>query len=228
MAAVALAVGLCLGAVAPAVAAAHQGPTEGLDVAVAPDGSATVTLVSTYELTDANESDAFERLRNDDQARERLQTRFRDRMARVAADAANATGREMSVTGAAVDLRTVEDTGVVELSVTWEGLAAADGERLTVTEPFASGFQSDRPVRLTVPEGYGVTSATPDPTERDGRTLVWAAGTSLDGFAVSLEEAATRSDGGDGGSSSGSGPGFGAVLALVAVAALAGVTAHRR
>lgn len=159
--------------------------TPALVVDVAPDGDATVTLRLAFDRTTESERQAFEALRAD---RENVTRRFRNRMAKVAAHAANRTGREMAVTEASVTFETVNDTrtGVVELSVTWTNLARVDGDRLVLAQPFASGFDLDRRLVVRGPEGYAFVEGSPSPTASDGRVARWAAGTSLDGYRATF------------------------------------------
>ncbi|MFB6142128.1 MAG: DUF4897 domain-containing protein [Halorientalis sp.] len=208
--------GVLVAAVGPA-AATQSGPTEGLTVDLAADGSAEVTLVLTYDLDSENESDAFRALADDQAARERFARRFRQRIGRVAADAANETGRQMRITNASLAVRTAGDTGVVELSVTWRGLAAVADGTVTLTEPFASGYAADQQVRVVAPEGYELTSVTPEPDARTATTATWDRGSDLSG----LEVVATESSGE-------SGPGFSVGVTLVALAAAAAFAARRR
>ncbi len=208
-----------IGAVTPAAGATTaESPERSFVVDLHEEGSATVTMTATFDLASENESDAFEQLRNDQQARERLRDRFRDRMQGVAASAANATGREMSISDATVDLRTVGSTGVVELSVSWDGLAAVEGDALVLTEPFASGFTPDREFRLSAPDGYAVTSMAPAADSSGGGTATWKAGSSLEGFSVTVEPVDTGEPGTTAATgtetSSGDGPGFTAGLAV--------------
>jgi len=158
-------------------------------VELSADGSATVTTVYTYDLTTDDERAAFRSLRDDSSALANLTARYADRMATVAAAAENETGREMAISDPVAELRTVNDgdTGVVALSVTWDGLAAAGGDRLAVGEPFASGFEPDRPVLLVAPDGYRFADLSPAPTATGDGTAEWAAGTDLTGFAATLE-----------------------------------------
>ncbi len=158
-------------------------------VELSADGSATVTTVYTYDLTTDDERAAFRSLEEDDEAIANLTARYRDRLRRVAASAENETGREMSIAGVTAQVRTVDDgdTGVVALSATWDGIAAVDGDRLTVTEPFASGFEADRRVLLVAPDGHRLAAGTPSPDAvTDGR-LEWSAGSDLAGFEVTFE-----------------------------------------
>lgn len=224
----------CFGAMTPAAATGTQEtPEESFVVDLEADGSATVTVTTTFDLTDTNESDAFQELADDQQVRERFRTNFRDRMQLVASSATNTTGREMSITNATIDFRTVGSTGVVEQSVTWSGLAAVESDTLTLTEPFTSGFAPERTYQLAVPEGYEVTSVAPQQDSQSGHTLTWEAGTDLQGFVAVVEptddmgesttaqptsEMATTT-GMSTDTSSGSGPGLGAGLAGIAVLA---------
>ncbi|MDQ2049567.1 hypothetical protein RBH26_03635 [Natronolimnohabitans sp. A-GB9] len=181
------------------------------------DGDATVTLVSVYDLTDDDERDAFESLRNDDDARAELLDRFADRLDAVAADLESDVDRETSVVGDDVDARTDDDRGIVALSVTWNGLAALEEDTLVLTEPFASGFESDRTLVVTVPEDATIESATPEPTSSDGIEATWESGTDLSGFELT---ASTETADGDANADEASDglPGFGGVAAIIALA----------
>ncbi len=239
-----LAVGVTLllltGAVVPATAMAQeQSATPTFMIELNADGSATVTTVFTYDLTSDDERQAFEELRNDSATREEAEQRYLNRLADVAATAENETGREMAVSEPGIELFTADDgdTGVVVLSVTWDGLAAVDGETLTVTEPLASGFTPDRRVLLVPPDGYTVSGATPPPDETTATGLVWEPGTDLSGFDLTLapESAGvtTTDPSADDPSETPSGasaPGFGAGVALIGVliAALALAETKRR
>lgn len=197
------------------------------------DGSAAVSVRSTFDLTSDSEQAAFQTLTDDEEARQEATGRFRNRMRAVASDAANATGRAMEVTGASIDLQRSADgkIGIVTLSVTWEGLAAVEDDTLVVTEPFASGFTTDRPFVLDAPEGYQLVSATPEPASTDATRATWNAGTDLSGFTAEFQAEATTSptDAPDGGGAQTDGqPGFGGLAALLAVTIAAAVVTLRR
>lgn len=230
-----VAVTVVLSVVAPAAAGAPtaEETTPSLVVDLHEDGSATVTLVQTYDLETDDEKAAFESLQDDQQAREEAKTRFEDRMSSVAADASQATGRQMSVSDPSIDLRTVDGVGVVELSVTWSNLAAERDGRLVVSEPFASGFEPDRQFTVIGPDGYQLDGATPSPDQAGDASATWSAGTDLAGFEVAFapaedgtgddagetgDDASETVDTGDAGERV---PGFGVGAALVALAAVA-------
>lgn len=208
---------LLVAGTAPTVAAAE--PTEsGLVVELRDDGAATVTLRTTYDLARDEEARAFAELREDDDARQRLVARYADRMTRVAAVVAAETDRTMRVSDERVALSTNDGVGVVALSVRWEGLTATDDGRLTVAHPFASDFDVDRSLTLVGPPGYDVAETAPAPDSRTENRLTWEAGTELDGFEVSFAPSGAETDPSADGLDTGTNvPGFGAVVAIVAL-----------
>ncbi|MCT9098135.1 hypothetical protein [Haloarchaeobius sp. HME9146] len=127
---------------------------------------------------------------------------------------------------------TENDTGIVALSVTWEGLAAREDDQLVVSDPFDSGFDIDRAFRVTGPAGYELVTVSPPPTARTQATATWAGGTSLDGFEahfVAVEDSTqsgTGADGSDVGSSGGA-PGFGLGIATLAIVASLAILSAR-
>lgn len=209
--------------------AAETDAEPSLEVALEENGDAKVTLTLTYDLDSDAERDAFRTLEDDADARTKARDRFRDRMASVATGAENATDREMSVDDAAIDVSTTADgdTGIVELAVTWRGLAAVDDGALVVTEPFVSGFESDRRVTLVAPEGYELAAASPEPASVGDGRISWDAGTNLDGFEATVvptdESGGATTDAQATGSSSSASdvPGFGVGLGVVSLLAAA-------
>lgn len=185
-------------------------------VALAEDGSAEVTVTYTFDLTDDARQAAFEELRDNETAAQSFEDRFRVQLQGVASDAGNATGREMSITDVDVAFETDGETGIVWLTATWDGLAGVDGEQLTVTEPFASGFEPERTFAVVLPEGYTVDSVTPEPESSDDS----------DGDGGTDGDDGTASD--DDASNGESGPGFGPVVAVLAVLGVALLVARRQ
>lgn len=186
------------------------------------DGSAHVTLVATFDLTTDSEREAFETLRANETAREQRTDRFATRMQAIANRAENDTGRDMVIRNPAMTFTTENDTGIVGLSVTWDGLAVQEGDRLMLREPFASGFDIDRPFRVVGPDGYELSTATPTPTTQQQNSATWSADTQFDGFETVFVPAdgGTATDASDGTSGAGA-PGFGIGVAAVAVLASA-------
>lgn len=211
-------------AVAPVTA---QTAEEAFLVELDSEGDADVSLSLAYDLESDEKAAAFEELRENATARTQVAERFENRMNAVAADAGAASDREMSVGDGGVELHRNGDTGLVVLSVEWTNIAAVEDDRLTATEPFASGFEPDRTFTVTAPDGYTIISAEPEPTDRDGAAVSWAPNTSLDGFEV-VAEPAEQPAGGDDADAPDEGAiddaaGFGiavGVLALLAAALL--------
>jgi len=166
---------------ATGAAAPHDGTTEAFLVELEPDGDATVTLRLTYDLGDARDEQTFEQLEADATNRSE---QFRDDLARIATRTERETGREMDVTEPGADVRVENGIGIVELRVRWTGLAAIDGDTLTVSEPFASQYQPDRQFVVEAPEGYTVERTAVSPTASDGGNVTWAPGSDLTGVTV--------------------------------------------
>ncbi|WP_324665074.1 DUF7345 domain-containing protein [Haloarcula sediminis] len=233
---VALGALLVTAAVAPAGATqtADAPPEPSLTVALDADGDARVTLVSTFDLTDESQQVAFDDLRTNETARDAYRARYTDRWASVANETANRTGREMAVTNSSLALSRTNSTGVAAFSLTWEGLATVEDGLVTLDEPFASGFDPDRQFVVVPPEEYQLESVSPGPAISSDSRLVYAADADLDGLSV-VASTTTAPAGTPApsptatsvGTTGGSGPGVGAIGALVALAA-AGLLAGRR
>ncbi len=148
------------------------------------DGSATVVLTYTFNLSDDSRQAAFEEIRDNQTDREEFRTDFETRFQNVANASAIETGRAMSVSNTTLDFRSSDTTGVVEAKLTWNGLAAVEGNNLTVTEPFASGFSLDRPVHMRGPSEYSVESVTHSAASTADGTLTYQSGTDFSGFEL--------------------------------------------
>lgn len=98
----------------------------------------------------------------------------------------------MHVTDASGTVQTTDGVGVVRLSVRWQGLAAVEGERLVVDEPFASDFQPDRPLVIVAPDSYTVSETSVPPTENEGAVARWTAGSDLSGFETTFSPSESR------------------------------------
>ena len=195
------------------VAAQSQQDSPALVVDVADDGDVDLTIVMTYDLANESDHEAFETLQTDEEALAALESRFADRMDGIATATATRVDRDVVATDEAVELATSDDTGIVRLSVTLENLAAVEDGRLVLTEPFASGFATDRPVVVHAPAGYEVADVSPTPTDQTEGTLTWESNTAFGGFELVLEP----SDGITGLQT----PGFGLTIALASLAGAA-------
>jgi len=193
------------------------------------DGSARVTLVTTLDLSTGSEREAFEALRANETAREQRTDRFATRMQAIANRAEKDIGRSMAIRNPAMTFTTENDTGIVALSVMWDGLAAQESGRLVLREPFASGFYIDRSFRVLGPDGYALGTATPTPTNQQQNSATWSATTQFDRFETVFApaEGGTSTNAGNGTSGVGT-PGFGVGVAVIAVLAAVFLVARRR
>lgn len=231
LSAVALVVLLVTGGAVAAVGSAsatetRSQPTESdsaFVVALEDDGDATVTVALEFDLTDEADRAAFESLRENETKRSRLEARTERRLRSVADETATETDREMAIEDSHISFERVDggDRGIVSVSANWRGLAATEDGRLTLAEPFASGFTAEQPIVLELPEGYALERSTPEPSERADGRIVWDANASLDGYeAVVVPADQTGSDGD-------SQPGFGLGAAVAAIAGSAWVYRRR-
>ncbi|MFB6254840.1 MAG: PGF-CTERM sorting domain-containing protein [Halobacteriaceae archaeon] len=177
------------------------------------NGSARITLTLIYNLTSDAERTAFRSIQNDVQTQQNVKQRFFDRMTSVATIAERTTGRSMAITNPTISLSTKGNFGIIQLSVIWKGLAATKDSKLVVTEPFRSGFQSERRVIISVPENYEITLITPNPDGRGNNTLKWTAGTNFSGFKLVATELNDRN-----GEATTAVPGFGVIVTVIALA----------
>lgn len=189
--ALALAALLTLSFVAPAAGATTQGeerlPTEpAVVVTLEDDGTAELTLTTTFDLTTEAEREAFEALEANETARDQRTEQFAERMGVVATRVENETGRSMTVRDPAMTFTTRNDTGIVALSVTWEDLARTDGDRLVLAEPFDGGFTTDRSVHVRGPDGYRLADVAPTPATETDRGATWTPGTDFAGFEATF------------------------------------------
>lgn len=209
-------VALVIGTVAVPVASAQSASETSFVVDLHEDGDANVTLQLTFDLENSQERQSLEQLRANDTE---WASTYQERLGAVADRTAASTGREMEVTDPSVQITTQDDTGIVELSATWTNLAAVDGERLVVSEPFGEAFTAPGTVELHAPEGYTIVDSTVEANSTAESVATWNSGTSLDGLEVEMAPAGGES------ATSLSAPGFGPVTAGLGVGILA-VLAH--
>ena len=226
---------LCIALVSSlaAMPAAAQPDEEQFLVELDAEGNADVSMTFAYDLDSDDEQAAFEALRENTTAQTASIERFENRVTAVADDASAATDREMSVRSADIELYRSGDVGVVVLSLQWTNLAALDGDRLTVTEPFASGFDPDRPFAVVLPDGYDIATTTPEPSSVDDSTVTWDAGVTLDEFELAAEADTGTGDAGADDTSpdeddTEDAVGFGVVTAVVSLLSVAALAVRRR
>ncbi|WP_254521512.1 DUF7343 domain-containing protein [Natrinema caseinilyticum] len=152
-----------------------------IDATIRPDGTAEWTLEFWVRLDDNESAAAFESLQNDVRDDPENYTRtFADRMTETVATASDATGRDMSADGfdVSTDRQSFARTyGVVRYTFSWHGFAAVDGAELRAGDAI-EGIYLDDGTRLLIewPDGYELTSVTPDPDEERDDAVIWRGG----------------------------------------------------
>lgn len=222
------------GSATTAIGAAQTSPElpadSALHLSVDEDGSGRLTLVVPFDLTTKEESEAFEILRTNATAREHRTERFAMRMQAIADRAEANTDRGMQISQPTIGFTERGGTGIVALSVTWDGLAAQSDDELILREPFASGATLDRSFHVIAPDGYRIATASPAPTERSRTEATWAAGTSLEGFEVTFATGPSQTvthTTTDGPATGADAPGFGIGIAVVALLLSSGIMLYR-
>lgn len=171
-------------------------PAPAFVVEVQEDGAAEITLRVARDLDDEDKLIAFRTLETDQAARAEFRTRFENRLSQTASKSAEVTGRDMTVSNADLNLMRTPDnsTGVIEISVTWTGLAAVEDNRLVVTEPFASGFEPPQKLVIVGPDGYEVSQATPAPRSQSEQRVEWSSNSDLTGFELTYTPSEAEDD----------------------------------
>lgn len=213
---------LCIALVASMAAtpvAAHGEQQSEFLVDLDTSGDATVSVTLTYDLHSEEEREAFRELQENTTAQEAHAERFENRMTAVAADASNATGRDMAVADASAEVVETQDVGLLTLEVSWTNLAAVDGDRLTLTEPFSSGFEPEMAFVVAIPQEYERVSTTPEPSSSTTETATWDADTDLRDFKLVAESSPEEGSPTD--ETEDDGTGFGVVISIVALLGVA-------
>jgi len=211
-------------------------------VDVHPNGSATWTVRIRTRLTTQDDVDNFEAF----QERFRRNTSryldpFGSRIRGTVAEAANATGREMTATdfAASTSVQTLPRRwGVVTYRFRWTGFARAGEDRLVVGDVFQGGFfiAGNDSLVVSAPQGWAFESVSPVPAATENGTVRWQgrrdfpdnrprvvlvpdSSGETDGIADSATAATSVGSSEDGGSGGGL-PGVSGVVALAALVAV--------
>lgn len=144
------------------------------------NGDATITLVSVYPVTDADEYAAFESLKSDTDAQDELRDRFIDRLDSVT-EQMDAGG---TVSDGSISIELDDDVARIEIAAVWDSFATHESGAFTVTEPIGSGFTTEYPLVITVPDGWTIESVSPEPDSTNETIMKWDAATDLSGFEL--------------------------------------------
>lgn len=155
------------------------------------NGDAEIILEETYNLSVEEDREAFERLAENETARDQRRMEFGNRLQEAMRRSVNETGREMSVSDPAMNVTQVDDeTGVLHIRAHWRGLAAVvtqdDTRFVVVTEPFAGGFSVNRSLIVRGPEGYTRADTSPPPGVARKNLAIWDPDKNLEGFEAAF------------------------------------------
>ncbi len=159
-----------------------------LRVEIATDGDARWTVVHSFNLTDENDTRAFERLAAEFERGE-VGGGYLATMERAAAAASEATGREMSVRNVSRETTVDDGTGRLVTRLTWTSFARVSGDSIRVEDAFVlasgswlPGLAADERLVVGPPPGYRIDSAPSADSFRNG-SLVWEGPTEFgDGY----------------------------------------------
>lgn len=183
---------LLAAAVAPASAVHDTGQT--VEVFLESDGDATLTTVTTYNLSVADDRERFESLRDNATAREQRVSAFTERLERGMRAVREGTDREPAVGDAGIRVESANGTGTVTLSAPVPGLAAVEGRAVVLTRPFgteAFALGADETLVVRGPQGYVRGPLRPEPDIARRNSAFWGGGTDLSGFAARFERPPT-------------------------------------
>lgn len=144
------------------------------------DGDARWRVAYRIRLDDQNTTEAFESLQQDiRQNPENFTSTFRQRMARTAQAAENATGREMAIRNVTVSAEKKSlpqgTYGVITYRFTWTNFAVAEGDRLRIGDALHGLFLDELTTLLiSWPEQYRVVSVEPrGPAQLGSNRVTW-------------------------------------------------------
>lgn len=239
--------GVALVLVGSAVGTAATSASPSITITVDADGDATWTVTNTMNLSTDADRAAFDELANNESRKQALLERtvalYRD----VANQSGQHVGRPMPVSARSITFERTGDTGVISVTFRWRQFARTDGDGVVVGDVFAGGFPLEAGRTLTIegPDGYRLAShnVSTDAATVDGGAVTWdgparlSADSTLAFAAATPTPRSTPTAPSTSGSTTPtrtptatpeatetpgeSGPGFGVLLALLAIAAAA-------
>ena len=142
------------------------------------DGDARWTVVHSFDLEDANETRAFERLA-DEFERGETGSSYLETIRRASEAASETTGREMTIRDVDRSATVDNGTGRLILELTWTSFARVTGDTVRVDDAFTlatgtwlPGLGADEQLVVSPPPGYRIDDAPSADSFRNG-SLVW-------------------------------------------------------
>ncbi len=162
-----------------------------LQLTVDADGDARWTVTHSFDLADANDTRAFDRLAEEFERGE-VGGRYLATMERAREAASETTGREMAIRNVSREATVVNGTGRLTTTLTWTSFARASGDTLRIGDAFGlpygswlPGLASDERLVVTPPDGYRIDSAPSADSFRNG-SLVWEGPTEFESGYLSI------------------------------------------
>ncbi len=149
------------------------------------NGDADVVFTDEFDLTDDDERELFEEVQASAELRDTAAEQFGEEMQFVSDVGSENLDREITVGAVAVETAVEGETGIVAYTFRWGNLAAVDSGEITLSEPFSTYDSLDRELVVFVPEGYELTSVSPQPERQGADVATWPGLTEFgEGFLV--------------------------------------------
>ncbi|MEM4781433.1 MAG: hypothetical protein QXG03_07740 [Halalkalicoccus sp.] len=157
-----------------------------IEIQLDEEGNANVSVYKQFTLESDEDRAAFDRLADEFENGEASDELSDDVFERIAANAANETGREMEISDVERGTEATSSTGTLRLEFTWTGFAEAEDGELRVGDVFTVDGETwlptlsdDQRLVIRAPEGYAVGSVEPETAVSDG-ALAWEGPTAFD------------------------------------------------
>ena len=155
------------------------------------DGDARWTVTHSFNLTDANDTRAFERLGREFERGE-VGGRYLQTMRRASEAASESTGREMAIRNVSREATVADGTGRLVTTLTWTSFARVTGDSGRVGDAFhlatgtwLPGLTADERLVVSPPPGYQLDTAPSADSFRNG-SLVWEGPTEFEPGYLSI------------------------------------------
>jgi len=137
------------------------------------NGDADAVFTDGFDLTDGDDRELFEEVQASAELRDAAAGQFGEEMQFVSDAASEGIDREIGVEAVTVETAVDGETGIVAYRFRWVNLAAVDDGNVTLSEPFSTYDSLDRELVVFAPEGYELTSVSPQPERQGTDVATW-------------------------------------------------------
>lgn len=162
------------------------------------DGDADAVFTDEFDLTDGDDRELFEEVQASAELRDAAAGQFGEEMQFVSDAASEGIDREIGVEAVTVETAVDGETGIVAYRFRWVNLAAVDDGNVTLSEPFSTYDSLDRELVVFAPEGYELTSVSPQPERQGTDVATWPGLTEFGGNFEVVATAPGAADDGTG------------------------------